>query len=203
MTNPSLNSDDRRYLGFLKYLYTLGSLGNVGGYFSFPPGGFNGDLGASPPDWLRQLILLSHAHATFTHLEDFLRSGDLLPGDGSHFYSIDLYGKPSWPHPSYEFRTTENSPTARVAARKMQNDEEWLVVAWTADGPDRQIGVTIPNLGELNLMARAEGSLYVVRPGQMPTLLDPQGMDPSRKVAELLASANAQKPSPPSNVSIN
>jgi hypothetical protein len=197
LTNPDKVSDDKHYMGFLKYLYTLGSIGNVAGYFDYPPGGVSGDLGGSPPDWLRQIMLLSHAHGTFTHLEHYLRSGDLLPGDESHTYSTDLYGQPSWPHPAYEFVTNEGNRSARVAARKLKGADEWLIVAWAAAGDDREISVSIPGLGKVTLLARAEGSLYQAKLGPATKLLDPAGMDPSRRVAEILASVPRPPPRPP------
>ena len=77
VTNPANNSDDTHYMGFLKFLYTLGSVGNAAGYFAYPDGGFLGDVGETAPDWLRQFMLLGHAHAAFSHWERFLRNGDL------------------------------------------------------------------------------------------------------------------------------
>lgn len=200
LKSPSLVASDPSYLGFLKWLYTLGSVGNVAGYFSYPEGGFNGELGSAPPDWLRQIVLLSHVHATFTHLEGFLRNGDLMPGDGEHVYSKDLYGRVGWSHPSYEFANLENDPNVRVSVRKMRARDEWLIAAWAAAGPDRDVTVTIPTLGAVTLSARAQGTLYRALPGPKLTLLDPDGMDPSRSVAQLLAAkaipeARRRKPS--------
>jgi hypothetical protein len=203
LKTPSLVSDDKRYMGFLKFLYTLGSSGNVAGYFNHPPEGFNGDIGTTAPDWLRQIMLLSHAHATFTHLEDYLRQGVLLPGDGNHAYSIDLYGTKSWVHPAYEFATSENSQSVRVAARKLKDAAEWLIVAWAAAGEDREVSVSIPGLGKVSVLARAEGTLYHAKVGPILTLLDPAGMDPSRSVADLLRSAGNAKPAPPTDIVVD
>ncbi len=183
LTDPSQVADDKRYMGFLKFLYTLGSVGNVAGYFSFPDGGFNGDLGATPPDWLRQIEILSHAHAAFTYLEPYLRDGDLLPGDGQHVWATDLYGQPSWPHPSYVFAT---SPGVQVAARKLRGRKDWLVVAWANEGVMRNVSVTIPEAGKLTLQARPEGSLYQVKANGQPKLLDLEGMSPSKTLVKLL-----------------
>jgi hypothetical protein len=186
LTNPSEVADDDRYMGFLKYLYTLGSVGNVASYFSYPPEGFEGEVGTSPPDWLRQITLLAHAHATFTYLENYLRSGTLLVGNGNHVFSLDLYGQPSWTHPSYEFTTSEGTPAAHVAARKLNASNDWLIIAWAASGSSRTLSATISTLGSVTLLARPEGSLYRATPGPTLVLLDPDGMNPSASIGSLL-----------------
>ncbi|MHC4404455.1 MAG: hypothetical protein ACYTG0_32785, partial [Planctomycetota bacterium] len=90
-------SDPERYMGFLKCYCTAGMIGGVAGYFSYPPGGFGADLGDEVPSWLMQMMVLARAHALFSHLEDFLRSGDLLPGPKKHRWSKD--------QPAYELPT--------------------------------------------------------------------------------------------------
>jgi len=138
-----------------------------------------------------------HAHATFTHLETYLRGGDLLPGDGNHIFSVDLYGKSSWPHPAYEFATNENSPNARVAVRKARGHAGLVDRAWATDGNEREISVNIPELGKTTLLARPEEVFNRAVIGAEPTLLDPAGMDPSRRIAEILADIVNPKPALP------
>lgn len=162
-------ADDQRYMGFLKSLYTTGMIGAVAGYFSYPSTGFTGDLGPTPPSWLIQLQTLSHAHGLFSYLEDYLRNGDLLPGPNTHRWSTDL--------PAYEFPTGDE--TARVLARKLRGKSEWMICAWAAAGPDRQVTVTIPELGVVNVLARATGTMYRALPGPTLKLLDPDGMHPT------------------------
>jgi hypothetical protein len=93
---------------------------------------------------------LGRAHALFSHLEDFLRNGDLLPGPRKHRWSED--------QPAYELPTGDSE--ARVLARRHRAKREWLVTAWAAGGDDRDVTVAIPDLGAVTLRARACASVY-------------------------------------------
>jgi hypothetical protein len=157
---PDMFSEPARYTGYLKCLYTAGMVGGIAGYFRMPAGGFEGDLGDTVPSWLEQMMQLSRVHALFSHHEDFLRHGDLLPGPDRHRWSQDL--------PACEFPTGD--PAVRVLARKHRQRATWLITAWAADGPDREVAVEIPELGPIQLTARAAGSVYVATPGQPPEL---------------------------------
>jgi len=163
-----------RYLGYLKCYYTAGMIGGCAGYFSYPKdkGGFGGDYGDEPPHWLRQMMVLGRVQALFSHLEEFVRNGDLLPGPDKHVWSREL--------PAYEFPTGD--PEVRVLARKHRQREEWLITAWAAGGEDREVTVSLPKLGEVVLLARSVGSVYratlagtaakltlVDRDGRLPT----------------------------------
>lgn len=165
-------SDAQHYMGFLKCYYTAGMIGGVAGYFSYPPGGFAADQGDEVPSWLMQKMVLARAQALFTHLEDFLRNGDLLPGPDKHRWSKD--------QPAYELPTGD--PDSRVVARRHRQRDEWLITAWAAGGDDRNVAVDIPDLGRVTLQARACGSVYRVlalngKPSA--TLIDKDGMLPS------------------------
>jgi len=165
-------SDPAHYMGFLKCCYTAGMIGGIAGYFAYPKGGFGGDLGPEPPSWLTQMMVLARVHALFSHLEEFLRKGDLLPGPEKHRWSKDL--------PAYEFPTGEAN--ARVVARKHRERDEWLITAWAAAGEDRDVAATIPGLGVVRLEARGCGSVYraVVRAGRPSlTRVDENGMHPT------------------------
>jgi hypothetical protein len=169
---PEAFSDPERYMGFLKCYYTAGMTGAVAGYFSFPPGGFEGDLGAAMPHWLRQIVILAHAQALFSHQEEFLRNGDLLPGPQRHRWSTD--------QPAYEFPTGD--PEARVLARRHKTRPEWLLTAWAAGGKDRDVTAAVPELGQVTLRARSCGSVYrATSPGGKPAVawLDKNGMLPT------------------------
>ncbi len=140
------------YMGYLKCYYTAGMIGGIAGYFSFPKkGGFTGDQGEEIPHWLGQMMVLSYVHALFSHLEDYLRNGKLLPGPNKHIWSKDL--------PAYEFPTGD--PYLRVLARKHDKKNEWLITAWAMDGKDRECSVEIPDLGKITLFARGCGSVYI------------------------------------------
>ncbi|MBC7329464.1 hypothetical protein H5T88_03805 [bacterium] len=165
-------SDIEHYMGFLKCCYTAGMIGAVAGYFAYPKGGFGGDLGDEPPHWLKQVMALSYVHALFSYLEDFLRSGDLLPGPNKHRWSKDL--------PAYEFPT--NVPDSRVLVRKHRQRDEWLITAWSTDDKDKEVSVEIPKLGRVNLLARKCGSVYrakLVKDKPLLRLIDLDGMYPS------------------------
>jgi hypothetical protein len=70
-------------------------------------------------------------------------------------------------------------PLAERAARP-----EWLIVAWAAGGPDREVSVTIPDLGPVRLQARPSGSVYraAIKSGRASlTRLDDNGMAPTSR----------------------
>ena len=140
-----------RYVGYLKCYYTAGMIGGAAGYFAYPKGGFGAkDVGAKPPHWLLQMTALGRVHAMFSHLEELLRKGDLLPGPAKHKWSKD--------QPAYELPTGD--ATARVLGRKHRQRDEWLLTAWAAGGDDRDVRVTVGKLGKVTLRARATGSVY-------------------------------------------
>lgn len=171
-TNTNGLSDIPRYMGFLKCAYTGGMIGGVAGYFAVPPGGLDAPFAPSdPPHWLRQIQALSHVHALFTRVEKYLWNGDLLPGPKPHAMSYD--------QPAYEFPTGD--ATARVLARKLRGEDQWLVTAWAAAGADRVVSVTIPTLGTIKVKARAAGSVYEATPTSL-THLDVNGLFPSQVV---------------------
>ena len=144
-------ADINRWTGFLKCYFTAGMIGgNVGAY-----GDNNDTMAASFPSnaptfYLRDLIALSHVQALFSHVETLVRNSDLLAGPMKHATSIT--------EPAYEFPTGD--ATARVLARKHRTQATWLITAWAADGADRNVTVSIPELGQLSVQARGCGSVY-------------------------------------------
>lgn len=164
LTDSNLFSDIPTYTGFLKCLYTAGTVGGVAGYFSFPTGtvasifGENGFAGTFPtnipPHWLLQIMALSHVHALFSHLENVLTNGDLLSGPQYHALSHD--------QPAYEFTNTAGYVNDRVLARKMRSTNLWIVTAWAADGITNNVTVTIPTIGNLSVNAIPSASVYQV-----------------------------------------
>jgi len=180
-------SDIDRYTGFLKCLYTAGAIGNVAGYFSLPEGFKGQDVGDEPPNHLQQMMALGRVQALFSHLEEFLRQGSLLPGPLKHKNSnaADL--------PAYEFPTGDE--TARVLIRKHNTSDRWLVTAWAADGDARNVSVEIPGLEPIEVLARPEGSVYIVSvkssvayepPKVEVKLLDVDGMHPSKGMKKII-----------------
>jgi hypothetical protein len=166
------HSDAAHYLGFLKCYYTAGMIGGVAGYFAYPTGGFGADLGDQPPSWLAQMIVLARVHALFSHLEHFLRQGDLLPGPERHRWSPE--------QPAYEFPAGD--PDVRVLARRHDDRDEWLITAWAAGDEEGDVPVEIPDLGTVTLRARTCGSVYraMLHDGRPSlTLIDRDGMLPT------------------------
>ncbi|MCH5377296.1 MAG: hypothetical protein JJ992_25315 [Planctomycetes bacterium] len=162
-----------RYMGFLKCYYTAGMIGGVAGYFSYPQGGFAADAGDQPPHWLQQMVVLARVHALFSHVEDLIREGDLLPGPEMHRWSRE--------RPAYEIPSDDAD--VRVLARRSRTRAEWLVTAWAAAGDPRAVTVELLGLGELKLQARPSGSVYrVTRDGSKPKaeLIDLDGLLPTQ-----------------------
>lgn len=143
-----------RYRGFLRCYYTAGMIGGNAGYYAYPKGGFGAKFPADqPPHWLRQMVVLAEVHAQFSHLEEYLREGDLLPGPDRHRISPEL--------PAYELPTGE--PNVRVLARKHRRRDEWLLVAWAAAGEARRVEVDVAGLGRVELEATPDARLYLAR----------------------------------------
>ena len=163
------------YTGFLKCIFTAGTLGGNAGYYKLPGGGFDGTFPAGKPKhYLPQMTALSQVQAMFSHLESDVRDSDLLPGPNKHAKSTD--------QPAYEFPT--GYVNTRVLARKHKTQPKWLLTAWAADGVERPVKVIIPELGEIALLARAAGSVYTVTLKEKKPLLmlnDPNALLPTVK----------------------
>jgi len=181
-------SESDRYMGFLKCLYTSGMVGAVAGYFSYPKPGFAENLGPEIPSWLWQMMHLARAQALFSHLEEFIREGDLLPGPNKHARLKDL--------PAYEFPTGQEN--VRVLVRKHRKRSEWLIAAWAADGPQKEVTVEVPGLGMATVLARPCGSVYRATsqvkmehepPEVTLVLVDTDGMLPSAGFAKPVPAA--------------
>jgi hypothetical protein len=153
-------SDRARYTGFLTCVYMAGAVGNVAGYFSHPDGLDGKDVGEEPPQWLFQMMALGRVHATFSHLEEFLRQGDLLPGPGTNRLAAAA-GLPAYEFPS-------GSPGARVLVRRLRGKAEWLVAAWAAEGEAREVTVTLPDIGPVTVKAAPEATLTRVTAALTP-----------------------------------
>jgi hypothetical protein len=190
-------SDDARYLGMLKMWYAIGAIGSVAGYFNSDDPVFsalrqNQVIGTTTPVHIRQLMLHGHAHALFTHLETYLRDGDLLPGPNQHVYGSFTAITPAFEFP-LEGQTQEVAgpngsratvPTARLVARKLRTEDRWLLAVWANVGEDRMVTATIdPRMGPVTLEASKAGAVYLAHlvDGRVNlTRVDPDPMDPTR-----------------------
>ncbi|MGA3181753.1 MAG: hypothetical protein ABSF38_15535 [Verrucomicrobiota bacterium] len=186
------NSPIPLYMGFLKCCYTAGMIGGNAGCYALPTNGVNPLNGINnfdvsfpahnPPFWLAQMVALSQVHALFTHLENFLRNGSLLPGPYQHVLSSD--------QPAYEFtpRTMPGS-NDRVLVRQLNNSNLWLACAWATDGVNTNVTVTIPTLGAVTLLARDCGAVYEMTTANS-TLVDVNGLLPTATFAEATPPTN-------------
>lgn len=185
--------DYRRYRGLLKCYYVTGVIGGNAGTYNAPD--FNSPFDPkNPPNWIVQQMELGKVHALFSHLEDYIRNGDLVD-DGK-------YKAFWWPQqPSFELLPEEIKDGVvekdvdgkkvstlvpgrafRVLARKHRQKDEWLVAAWSADGQPHEATVTIPGAGRVKLQARSGGSTYLVKMEggkAVAQLMDPDEEDPS------------------------
>ena len=151
VAGPADQAPIPRWTGFLTCCFTAGMMGCNAGYYADPPGGYAAAFAAeNPPHWLRQLSAVAHAQGRMSHVEDLLREGDLLPGPDRH--------RISRADPAYEFPTGD--PTARVLVRRHNQRPEWLLTAWAAAGEAREVTVTVPDLGEVQLLAMPEAAVY-------------------------------------------
>jgi Secretion system C-terminal sorting domain len=188
-----------RWTGFLKCIYVGGNLSSIAGFFgddwNLPFLDANGIptrtatntpnpnykslpqlypttfAENNPPFFIKQIMALSRVHAMFTWIEPFTRNSDLLVGNVSAAWGgSGLLA---------EFSNTANDKGARVMARKLRNENKWLVTAWAMTGEDREVEVTIPNLGTIKVNARKTGTIYHIdNTSGTPnfTILDSDGM---------------------------
>ena len=144
-------SDLDRWMGYLKMSYLAGMLGGITtgefGVLRYEP--FDS---SQRPKWLDQMLVVSHAHALFSWIEMDLRNSQLLPGPKTHTWSTQ--------QPAYEFPTGHKD--ARVLVRRISGASRWLIGAWAADGVERTVTITVPELGDYRIEARAAGTVHQV-----------------------------------------
>jgi hypothetical protein len=158
-----------RYMGYLKALYLTGNIGAVATWWT---GGIFDD-GCDPekpladpsklPPAVEQMVALGEVHALFSHFEDFLRGGALVPGPALHRFTTKAPAEQQIP--AYELVCpTPGEPCdrrLRVLARRHGSKQAWLIVAWAAYDADTEVTVSVPDLGSVKVNARAGGSLYL------------------------------------------
>jgi hypothetical protein len=84
-----------------------------------------------------------------------LRNSQLLPGPNKHAWNQG--------QPAYEFPT--GHPNTRVLVllvRRAKDAQRWLIGAWAADGLQREVTISVPDLGEYRIAARAAGTIQLV-----------------------------------------
>jgi len=169
-------SDAERWMGYLKMSYLAGMLGGITtgefGVLRYEP--FDS---SQSPKWLDQMLVVAHAHALFTWIEADLRNSQLLPGPKPHAWSKE--------HPAYEFPTGHKD--ARVLVHRVNGASRWLIGAWAADGVEREVTVTVPELGEYGMRARPAGTVHLVEQQsgkRNVTWLDEDAMKPSLQIKQ-------------------
>jgi hypothetical protein len=185
-------------MGYLKALYLAGNIGAVAAWWA--PGLWQDTAsewtcdptiellaGGVDPDGLAQLLALGEVHALFSHFEDFLRNGTLVPGPGIQRWVV---GHPVADQvPAYELVCDAGTKlcdrSRRVLARKHDTLDEWIVVAWAADGIDGEVSVDLPGAGPIAVQCRAAGSLYHVTGGASPPAVELVDVDPLHPTALL------------------
>lgn len=115
-------------------------------------------MGTSPSPQVAGWIDAAHINAFFSHYSDQLLDAELLDGPDNHPYNEPC--DPISPKPLGAFRPTGDD-TAWVLVRKMNNEAKWLVGAFAATDGDREIVVSVPDLGDITLNARTMGSVYL------------------------------------------
>jgi hypothetical protein len=206
-------AEPERFMGFLKAAYTLGVQTTVAGYYCGP--NYDGTVnpicpnalaqtknlaavGASPAQWLWPIMLQGHAHALFSHLEGYLNKGDVIHDGRQHPFvaSIDV-GLPLL-ELAVEKETARvkssvgieiDIPTARVVARKLKDENRFLITAWANTGDDRIVNVTVPGLGRVSVNARKSGAVYLgtISNGQPNLkLVDENGMNPTARLSTVV-----------------
>jgi len=157
------------YRGYLKSLYMLGNISTITGFFNqFSEQDIPFYAEGGVPHWLTDLVSAGYVQATFSWLEDYLRAGTLLPGDGTFRFNPAL--------PSYEFNS--GSPNTRILVRKLNASNNWLISAWSADGVDRDVSIVVPVLGTVRVLANATANLYTCSGiGASPVLVPYQPND--------------------------
>lgn len=85
----------------------------------------------------------------------------LMAADGTQ--SVPLTGEWKWRVLAKQEQAEVLGPVGRpvrVLARKLRDKPRWLITAWAADGENREVRVTVPELGEVTLEATAEANVY-------------------------------------------
>ena len=181
-------SDIRRYTGFLRFAYTAGMIGANAGYYTYPDyggpeqgaptyvrgrRGFDGRFPpADPPNWLEQMVALARVHAQFSHLEHYLRQGDLLAGPFVHCWSTD--------QPAYELLPVELAAAAESVhplATRAVNASGWERTDLDVSGWKT---VDLPNTGPALIervggYEKCTGTVWFRRTVDLPAAL--QGRD--------------------------
>lgn len=189
----------KSYAGFLKLMYLTGATAaNAGSYNEDETKRDGGDVNtADRADALDQITTLGQVHAAFTWLDDFILDGHLVAGPYKQYWQNDLPAG-SKIYPDYDLRVFEKgvevdrvTQPVHALARINAAGDKLLVSVWAADAKDRTVTVDlstagIKGIGNVDLLARQAGSIYVVeiKDGKpVATLLDTDAEHPSIGVA--------------------
>ncbi|MBU6394531.1 MAG: cadherin-like domain-containing protein [Sphingomonadales bacterium] len=183
------------FTGFLKIMYLTGATAaNSGSYNLEQSRRGSGDVDtANTPDGLNQITTLSQVHAAFSWLDDFILDGHLVAGPYKQYWQNDLQAGAKI-YPDYDLRVLDKgvevdrvTQPVHALARTNGAGDKLLVSVWAADAKDRTVTVDlstagIKGIGQVDLLARQAGSIYVVevKDGKaVATLLDTDADHPS------------------------
>jgi hypothetical protein len=186
--NQGMYADLDLWIGYLKVIYTLGMLGaTTTGEFDCSVNWSSFDE-ASPPKYLDQMPVLGQAHALFSWLEPVLRNSDILPGPWTR------NGLPVYEFPVNGAAAQTNT---HIVARKVRNQDKWLICAWTAesDKTDKTVSTNIPILGAYTMTARPCGTVMLVE--KTASGVTSTQYDVNRKYPSLTASQIDTNQQPP------
>lgn len=188
-------ADPEELTGFLKTYYALSMIGGV--FFSLDLQADTGSGRTEPgfstttlPPYMPGMIAMGEVHALFSHLEEFIFDGTVLPnahGDMHPFTHwvtpFALYEQYAYPVGAAFHGPHDASPTVdrsvRVVIRKRNGTDEWLVAGWVAAGADRDVDVELPApLGRTTLNFRRAGSVYRLTRSGSTTVAELYDLDP-------------------------
>jgi len=160
--------DRDEMLGFLKAYYCLSMVGGPFFYEFFDPGTDTNPattIGAMP-GWMETVIAMGEVHALYSHLDEFLYEGRVLPNAHGDSHPFQRWVTPFPLYEQYAYPvgapfTGPRDATVRVVARANAAGDAWLVAGWAASGADRDVDVELPTpLGRMTLRMRRAGSVY-------------------------------------------
>jgi hypothetical protein len=193
--------DREEMTGFLKAYYALSMIGGPFFYemFSYAQTDPTRTTGVvTMPGWMETIIVMGEVHALYSHLDDFLLDGHVLPnahGDSHRFQRwiapFPLYEQYAYPVGAELRGPNDPSPTydpgVRVVARVNAAGDEWLVAGWAASGPTREVDVELPApLGRTRLSFRRAGNVYRLRRSGGVTIATLVDLDPMRPTDHML-----------------
>lgn len=189
--------DREEMMGFLKAYYCLAMIGGPFFYEFFDPYTDTDPATtgvATMPGWMETVIAMGEVHALYSHLDDLLLDGHVLPNAHGDAHPFRRWTEPFPLYEQYAYPvgapfTGPRDATVRVVARVSASGDTWLVAGWAAEGEDREVDVELPEpLGRTTLRMRRAGSVYRLRREGGATVAELVDLDPLRPTDHMLES---------------